>query len=122
MQLRVGVWKGECMTSYLPHQAQRGNSSVLHVGWLETFELPALDPLETLEPKWLWAGRIQSSCIGSQLAEDNPARHGLSSISKMDFSHWEPPGVSVRMWSVNLEVSISGENKTIGGHSARPTE
>jgi len=42
--------------------------------------------------------------------------------SKMYFSHWEPPGVSERMWSVNLDASISGECQTIGGHSGRPSE
>jgi len=26
----------------------------------------------------------------------------------MYFSHWKPPGVSERMWSVNLAASISG--------------
>jgi len=32
----------------------------------------------------------------------------LHSISKMYYSHWKPPGVSERMWSVNLDASISG--------------
>ncbi|MEA2207444.1 MAG: hypothetical protein QOE77_4220 [Blastocatellia bacterium] len=32
----------------------------------------------------------------------------------MYFSHWEPPGVSERMWSVNLDASISGEYQTQG--------
>jgi len=32
----------------------------------------------------------------------------LHSISKMYFCHWKPPGVSERMWSVNLDASISG--------------
>jgi len=43
-------------------------------------------------------------------------------ISKMYFSHWKPPGVSKRMWSVNLDASISGEYQTLGGHSCRPSE
>jgi len=43
-------------------------------------------------------------------------------ISQMYFSHWEPPGVSERRRSVNLEASISGENQTLGGHSGRPSE
>ena len=43
-------------------------------------------------------------------------------ISKMYFSHWMPPGMSERMWSVNLDVSISGEYQTLGGHSGRPSE
>jgi hypothetical protein len=34
-------------------------------------------------------------------------------ISKMYFSRWELPGVSERMWSVNLEASISGEYQTL---------
>jgi hypothetical protein len=33
----------------------------------------------------------------------------LSYISKLHYSHWKPPGVSERMWSVNLDASISGE-------------
>jgi len=28
----------------------------------------------------------------------------------MHSSHWEPPGVSERIWSVNLEASIAGES------------
>jgi hypothetical protein len=43
-------------------------------------------------------------------------------ISKMYFSHWKPPGVSERMWSVNLDASISGEYQTLGGHSCRRSE
>jgi len=43
-------------------------------------------------------------------------------ISKMYFSHWKPPGESERMWSVNLDVSISGEYQNLGGHSCRPSE
>jgi len=45
-----------------------------------------------------------------------------SHMSKMYFSHWKPPGVSERMWSVNLNASISGECQTLGGHSCRPSE
>jgi len=47
---------------------------------------------------------------------------GEGYISKMYFSHWKPPGVSERMWSVNLDASISGEYQTLGGHSCRPSE
>jgi hypothetical protein len=43
-------------------------------------------------------------------------------ISKMYFSHWKPPGVSERMWNVNLEASISGEYQTLGAHSWRSSE
>jgi len=43
-------------------------------------------------------------------------------ISKMDFSHWQPPGVSERMCSVHLDASISGEYQTQGGHSEWPWE
>jgi hypothetical protein len=35
--------------------------------------------------------------------------NALQYISKMYFGHWQPPGVSERMWSVNLNASISGE-------------
>jgi hypothetical protein len=50
--------------------------------------------------------------------------HGADAlyISKMYFSHWEPPGVSKRRRSVNLEASISGENQTLGRHSGQPSE
>jgi hypothetical protein len=41
----------------------------------------------------------------------------LHSISKMYFSHWKPPGVSGRMWSVHVDVSSSGQSQTLGGHS-----
>jgi hypothetical protein len=43
-------------------------------------------------------------------------------ISKLYFRHWKPPGVSERMWSVNLDASISGEHQTLGGHSCWPSE
>ena len=43
-------------------------------------------------------------------------------ISKMYFSHWKIPGVSERMWSVNLDASISGEYQTLGEHSGQPSE
>jgi len=46
----------------------------------------------------------------------------MTFISKMYFSHWKTPGVSKRMWSVNLDASISGEYRTLGGHSGRPSE
>jgi len=42
-------------------------------------------------------------------------------IRKMYFSHWEPPGVSERMWSENLNASISAEYQTLRGHSGRPS-
>jgi len=45
-----------------------------------------------------------------------------SDISKMHFSHWEPPAVCERRWSVNLEASISGVNPTLSGDSGRPSE
>jgi len=45
-----------------------------------------------------------------------------TSIGKMHFSHWKPPGVSKRMWSVNSDASVSGEYQTLGGHSGRPSE
>jgi len=39
----------------------------------------------------------------------------------MYFSLWKTPGVSEKMWSVNLEASISGEYQTLGEHSTRPS-
>jgi hypothetical protein len=56
--------------------------------------------------------------------KDQTARRSAAAIniSKMDFSHWMPRGVSERMWSVNLDASISGEYQTPGGHSSRPSE
>jgi hypothetical protein len=40
----------------------------------------------------------------------------------MYFRHWKPPGVSERMWSVNLDASISGEYQTLGELSGQPSE
>jgi len=40
----------------------------------------------------------------------------------MHFSHWEPPGVCERRWSANLKVSISNENRMLGGCSGRPSK
>jgi len=58
----------------------------------------------------------------------NAMHEGLESaspceyISKMYLILWKPPGVSERMWSVNLDASNSGEYQTLGGHSCRPSE
>jgi hypothetical protein len=41
----------------------------------------------------------------------------LAHISKMYFGFWKPAEVSERMWSENLDASISGRYQTIGGHS-----
>jgi len=39
--------------------------------------------------------------------------HGMEkSISKINFSHRKPPGVSERIWSLNLVGSIWGEYQT----------
>jgi hypothetical protein len=43
-------------------------------------------------------------------------------ISTMYFRLRKTPGVSERMWSVNLEASISGEYHTVGGLSGWPSE
>jgi len=45
-----------------------------------------------------------------------------ATISKIYFGLWKTPGVSERMWSVNLEASISGEYQTLGGYSGMPSE
>ena len=58
--------------------------------------------------------------IDELIPEDKPFErrsYERTTISKMYFSHWKPPGVSQRMWSVNLDASISGEYQTLGGHS-----
>jgi hypothetical protein len=40
----------------------------------------------------------------------------------MNFRYWKPPGVSDRMRSENLDVSISGDDQTVGGDSGWPSE
>jgi len=52
----------------------------------------------------------------------NLVENNALSISKMYFSLWKTPGVSERMWSVNIEASISGGYQTLGGFSGRPSE
>jgi len=69
------------------------------------------------ERVWIYTWRRQSIKFGDALGGRDHAN-----ISKMYFSHWKPPGVSERMWSVNLDASISGEYQTLGGHSCRPSE
>jgi hypothetical protein len=46
-----------------------------------------------------------------QVSKVNELRY----ISKMYFSHWELPGVSEKMWSVNMDASISGKYQTLDG-------
>jgi hypothetical protein len=53
---------------------------------------------------------------------DRGERKQVHNIKKINFSHWEPPGVSERRRSVNFKASISGENRTLGGHSGWPSE
>ena len=43
-------------------------------------------------------------------------------ISKMYFSLWKPPGISERMWGVNLDASSSGDYETLGRHYGRCSE
>jgi hypothetical protein len=43
-------------------------------------------------------------------------------ITEMYFSHWKTVVVSEKVWSVNLEASISGEYQTLGGYSGWPLE
>jgi len=45
-----------------------------------------------------------------------------TAIRNMYFSHWKTPGVSERMWSVNLDASISAQYQTLGGHSGWASE
>jgi len=61
-------------------------------------------------------------CCQATLLLPNPHGFCCPFISKMNFSHWKTPGVSERMWSVNLDASISGEYQTLGGHSCWPSE
>jgi len=50
------------------------------------------------------------------------SQEAVTHISKIYFSLWEPPEVSERMWSVNLDALISGEYQTIEGHSGWPSQ
>ena len=52
------------------------------------------------------------------------SRHTMRNhiISKMYFCHRKAPGVSERMWGVNLDASIAGEYETLGGHSCWPSD
>jgi hypothetical protein len=47
---------------------------------------------------------------------------GHKLISKMNFTIWNSPEVSERMWSVNFDESMSGEYQTVGGRTGRPSE
>jgi len=71
---------------------------------------------ETLDPFCkLWLFRNLDK--GIYINPDDESSYTTQYISKMYFSHWEPSGVSERMWSVNLNASMSGEYQTLGGHS-----
>jgi hypothetical protein len=68
------------------------------------------------------ASKVSQADNNNHHVNDQLLGRGPGSVSKMYFSRWEPPGVSERMWSVNLEASVSGEYQTLGGHSGRPSE
>jgi hypothetical protein len=57
---------------------------------------------------------MQTNTRGSVYTECN--------LRKKYFSLLKLPGVSERMWSVNLDASISGEYYTLEGESGRPSE
>jgi len=61
---------------------------------------------------------LDEECTGDEVEQEAE----WCQISKMHFSHWKPAGVSERMLSVKLDVSISGEYQTLGGQSCRPSE
>jgi hypothetical protein len=58
--------------------------------------------------------------------EDKSVQCGIKkkgmNISKMYFSHWKPPGVFERMWSVNLDALNLGDYQTPGGNSGQPSD
>ena len=70
---------------------------------------------------WRYTWRLRSSEIGDALGGCDRASLEIH-ISTMYFRHWKPQGVSERMWSVNIDASISAEYQTLGGHSCRPSE
>jgi hypothetical protein len=45
---------------------------------------------------------------GMYINPDDETSYTTQYISKMCFSHWEPSRVSERMWSVNINASMSG--------------
>jgi hypothetical protein len=63
-----------------------------------------------------------STKTGSNRDQTDQSTAAEADISKMDFSHWKPPGVSERIWSGNLDSSISGEYQTLGEHDFWPSE
>jgi hypothetical protein len=70
----------------------------------------------------VWATVYKLSAASHEIACQDRSKLGKIHISQMYFCHWKPSGVSERMWSVNLDASISGEYQTFGGHSCRPSE
>jgi len=99
--------------------ALRLSKSILRMLWDLT------DGIAKFWSSWVLCAALQESLREAETAAHHSGRLGavfLQHISGMYFSPWEPPGVSERMWSVNLEGLMSGEYQTLEGDSSRPSE
>jgi len=90
--------------------------------------IPGITRAQSLASKfyWLQSGHVATGVYLNQISHRDDDKCWWcvgkeSHISKMYSTHWKPPGVSERMWSVNLNASISGEYKTLEGHSCQPS-
>jgi len=118
--LNIYLWVCSCCRFALPdvpesYHVPMGDSRYQSCGNLEESSLkyPCVEYIR----HWQWhrANSHQSGCQHKRVVGNVTARwQTLGSapmslyISKMYFSHWKPPGVFERMWSVTLDVSISG--------------
>jgi hypothetical protein len=75
-----------------------------------------------VDPVGCCAGSIYYILGTNSNHKNEETTDNIAYIRKMYFSHWKTPGVSERIWCVNLDASISGEYQTIGGHCWGPSE
>jgi len=77
----------------------------------------------TAECTWWYTPSLLDYMLPSKLSRCSRVHSEYTPpIRRIYSSYWESPWVPERMCSVNLEGSISGENRTLGGHSSWPSE
>jgi len=102
---------------------QHGHLELLKITNMDDLLTPAVYPIHNQ----FWEFPLCNNDRLWQLAELHQllltfVKDSLHHISKMNFSHWKPPGVAETIWSVNLNASISEEYYTLGGQSGWPSE
>jgi len=83
--------------------------------WVQSYHLTQSQPSFTQNHSMAWISCVCCEWCGGALLV-------CPLNSKMDLSHCKPRGVPERMWSVNIDASLSGQFQSLGVQSSRSSE